>query len=300
MTLNTKLFDGVVVFNQVVESGGFSAAANVSGHSTSYISKEINKLEARLGVRLLNRTTRSISLTPEGKEFNIQCQQLILDAQQAQGILNQSHILPKGILKISCPIGFGSAYLKPVLAEYLNRYPDVTLDLDFSDRHVDVIQDGYDLVIRATTNLTDSSLICKKLKTFKAYTVTSFDYIKRFGKPTKPEELTNHQCMCYANHKIPTRWSYKSLTGETISVDVPQTILSNNAEMQLAMVIAGNGICRLPEFYMQKELAENKLEILFQEYESQLVEVYALYPSRKHLSPKVRCLIDLLMEIIPQ
>jgi len=298
MTVNTKLFDGIVIFSQVVSTGGFSAAALATGHSTSYISKEINKLEARLGIRLLNRTTRSISLTPEGKEFNNQCQQMILDAEQAQGILDQSNILPKGTLKISCPLGFGSNYLKPILVEYLANYPEVTLDLDFSDRHVDVIQDGFDLVIRATTALEDSSLICKKLKSFKGYTVASPNYIKQHGKPKTPEELINHQCMCYANHKNPTRWMYKTLKGEVIQVDVPQKILSNNAEIQLAMVLAGQGICRLPEFYMAEELKTDKLEILFDDYEIQTIDVYALYPSRKHLSPKVRCFIELLTEKI--
>jgi len=300
MAVNTKLFDGIVIFNQVVSSGGFSAAALASGHSTSYISKEINKLEARLGVRLLNRTTRSISLTPEGKEFNEQCQQMIIDAQQAQGILNQSNISPKGTLKISCPLGFGSNYLKPILVEYLAQYPDVTLDLDFSDRQVDVIQDGFDLVIRATTALEDSSLICKKIKSFNGYTVVSPDYIKKFGKPDKPEELINHQCMCYANHKNPTRWVYKTVKGNTIQVDVPKTILSNNAEIQLAMVLAGHGICRLPEFYMADELKTDKLVTLFDNYQIQSIDVFALYPSRKHLSPKVRCFIELLNQRINQ
>lgn len=298
MAVNTKLFDGIVIFNQVVTTGGFSAAAFATGHSTSYISKEINKLEARLGIRLLNRTTRSISLTPEGKAFNNQCQQMILDAEQAQGILDQSNISPKGTLKISCPLGFGSNYLKPILVEYLAKYPEVSLDIDFSDRQVDVIQDGFDLVIRATTALEDSSLICKKLKSFKGYTVVSTDYVKKHGKPNTPEDLINHQCMCYANHKSPTRWMYKTLKGEVVQVDVPQKILSNNAEMQLAMVLAGHGICRLPEFYMADELKTDKLEILFDDYQTQTIDVFALYPSRKHLSPKVRCFIELLSEKI--
>ena len=298
MAVNTKLFDGIVIFNQVVTTGGFSAAALATGHSTSYISKEINKLEARLGNRLLNRTTRSISLTPEGKEFHNQCQQMILDAEQAQGILDQSNISPKGTLKISCPLGFGSNYLKPILVEYLAKYPEVTLDLDFSDRHVDVIQDGFDLVIRATTELEDSSLICKKLKSFKGYTVASTEYVKQHGKPKTPEELINHQCMCYANHINPTRWLYKTLKREVIQVDVPQKILSNNAEMQLAMVLAGHGICRLPEFYMADELKTDQLVILFDDYQTQTIDVFALYPSRKHLSPKVRCFIELLTEKI--
>jgi len=306
MTLNiqeTKLFDGVVIFTHVVNCGSFSAAAELTGHSNSYISKEINKLESRLGVRLLNRTTRSLSLTPEGKRYFEQCQQLVADAQDALKLLNKGHITPKGRLKISCPIAFSEGYLQDVLSEYLRSYPDVQVELDLSDRHVDLIQDGYDLVIRATANLVESSLVCRKVYSCKAYTVATKDYLKKFGTPLSPEELSQennqHQCLCYSNLKTPSRWVYQNKTGKDITVDVNVKLLCNNAQMELAMVLAGQGICRLPEFTMDQALAENKLEILFSDYPAPVIDVYAIYPSRKHLSPKVRCFIDLLVEHMP-
>ena len=296
MTINNQLFDGLVIFTQVLESGSFTAAAEATGHSTSYVSKEINRLEARLGVRLLNRTTRSISLTPEGQHFYEQCQQLVQDAEQAQAVLNQTHHEPQGVLRLSCPVVFGLNYLQPIISEYMSRYPKIALEMDFNDREVDLVQEGFDLVIRATARLEASSLISRKVYQCKAYTVASPDYLDRHGRPKHPDDLKRHRCICYTNLKSPNRWPFQDSKGGTISVDVEQTILCNNAAMELAMVLDGHGICRLPEFYMEKELQTDGLEILFPEYVPPDVEVYAVYPSRKHLASKVRLFIDLLAE----
>lgn len=296
MSTNLALFEGVVLFTQVVKSGGFTAASLVNGHSTSFISKEINKLETRLAVRLLNRTTRKVSLTPEGEEFYEQCRQMIIDAEQALGIINQANIEPRGVLKLSCPVGFGLSHIVPVLNRYLKDHPQVKFDLDFNDRHVDVVQEGYDLAIRATSHMPDSSLVCRKISSYKAYTIASFNYLKQYGKPNKPEDLVNHQCISYRNLKTPTKWRYETVKGEVIQVDVPASILCNNAEVEIALVLQDKGICRLPEFYIEKELAENKLAVLFENYKQTTIDIYALYPSRKHLSPKVRKFIDLLIE----
>ena len=295
----TKLFDGVVIFTQVVNCGSFSAAAELTGHSNSYISKEISKLEARLSVRLLNRTTRSLSLTPEGRVYFEQCQQMVFDAQDAIALLNQSNVNPKGKFKISCPVAFAQGYLQNVLFEYMALYPDIQLELDLNDRRVDLVQDGFDLVIRATEQLEESSLICRKIYSCKAYTIASSDYLKRFGRPNKPEQLTEHQCLCYSNLKKPNRWYYKGQSEEDIFVDVNCKVLCNSAQMELAMVIAGQGICRLPEFAMEQALKNKSIEVLFVDYPTPDINVYAVYPSRKHLSPKVRCFIDLLTQRMP-
>ena len=296
---DSKLFDGILIFTQVVKCGSFIKAAEITGHSNSFISKTINKLESRLAVRLLNRTTRSLSLTPEGKIFFEQCQQLVLDAEDALGLLSQSHVQPKGILKISCPVAFAQGYLQDFISKYLQRYPDVELQLDLNDSRVDLIQGGFDLVIRATNQLEESSLICRKIYSCKSYTVTSRSYINRFGRPVKPEQLSEHKCLCYSNLKTPTRWHYANADGDDITVNVSASLLCNSAPMELAMVKAGHGISRLPEFVIKKELEDGSLEILFAEYPADIINVYAIYPSRKHLSPKVRSFIDLLVEHMP-
>ncbi len=299
MSNDLNLFDGMVLFTQVVNNGGFSAASLVNGHSTSYISKEINKLETRLGVRLLHRTTRKISLTPEGEAFFKTCDQMIIDAEQALAVMNQVNVEPRGVLKISCPIGLGVSYLTPILSKYMELYPQVKLDLDFDDRHVDVVQEGYDLAIRATSKLVDSSLVCKKLSSFKAHTIASSDYLKKHGTPKVPADLSTHQCLSYGNLKHPTKWVYETFDGKFESVEVPATVMCNSGSVKVQLVLQNKGICRLPEFYIEQELKSGQLIILFKDYKETVIDLYALYPSRKHLSAKVRKLIDLMAEHLP-
>ncbi|WP_318497850.1 LysR family transcriptional regulator [Photobacterium leiognathi] len=295
---NNQLFDGIALFVQVVKSGGFGAAAQAMGHSNSYVSKEIVKLENRLGVRLLNRTTRSISLTPEGKSYYQECLQLISDAEQAVAHITQSTVEPKGTLKISCPVWFGKHYLKDVFSAYLTRYPDVVIDLDMSDKAIDVIGDGYDLVIRASAKLDESSLICKRIYSSRICTVASPEYIAKHGRPIYPTELSSHHCFCYSNLKKSNIWDYMDKAGNQTSVDVHQRIRSNNTEMSLALVCNGDGIIRLPEFYIEQQIKTGELILLFEDYVFPMVDVYALYPTRKHLASKVRCFLDLIDEMV--
>ncbi|MCD9496948.1 LysR family transcriptional regulator [Photobacterium carnosum] len=291
---NNKLFDGIVVFVQVIKSGGFGAAAEVLGHSNSYISKEINKLESRLGVRLLNRTTRSVALTPEGDVYYQECLQLVMDAEQALGLMSQNSLNPKGLLKISCPVWLGSQYLQQVFSEYLTLYPDMQLDIDLSDKTVDVVADGYDLVIRASATLAESSLICKRLFSCNIHTVASSEYLRQHGFPKHPSELQHHHCLCYSNLKHADRWQYTDAENKVFNVDVQQKLRCNNTPMTVAMAVDGMGICHVPTFYIESQLQRGELTILFPEFDKTLVNVYVVYPSRKHLSAKVRRFIDLL------
>ncbi|MDG1750475.1 MAG: LysR family transcriptional regulator [Thalassotalea sp.] len=299
MAANTQLFDGIVIFTHVVNCRGFSAAAEKTGHSTSYISKEINKLEARLGVRLLNRTTRSISLTPEGEVYFQQCQQMVIDAEIALGELNQNQETIKGVLKISCPVSFGLNYLQPVLSNFLKQYPLMTLDIDFNDRQVDVVQDGFDLVIRATQNLEESSLICRRIFQSKGITVASREYLKKHGRPTKPQQLKAHHCLCYSNLRQPHKWVYHSADNKMITVDVKSKLLCNSAQLELKMALDGHGIVRLPAFALEDTIKNNQLEVLFENYQEPAIDVFVVYPSRKFLSPKIRCFIDFIVSELP-
>ncbi len=298
MTVNRQLLDGIVIFTEVVKAGGFSAAAENMGHSTSYISKQVNQLEERLGVRLLNRTTRSIGLTPEGKVYYQQSQQIVSDAEDAVQAINQKTSEPRGTLKISCPVSFGLSYLRPLLGDYLAQYPKISLDMDLNDRQVDLIADGFDAVIRATDRLEDSSLISRRIMRSRGYTVASPEYLKRRGTPTHPSELVNHDCLCYVHLKQPSTWHYTHADGNQISVEVPRRMLCNSAEMELAMVLSDQGITRLPGFNIEQELASGQLVVLFDDYVSIQIDVFVVYPSRKHLSSKVRSFIDFLVQRI--
>ncbi|MFD2165364.1 LysR family transcriptional regulator [Thalassotalea euphylliae] len=295
MTVNTRLFDGVVIFTQVVESGSLTKAAEQTGHSTSFISKELNKLEARLGVRLLNRTTRSLGLTPEGQLYYQQCQQLVQEAEQGLGQISYGDVTPRGKLRVSCPVALSLSYLQPIMSKYMTMYPQVDLELDLNDRKVDVVQDGFDVVIRATHTLEESSLICRKLFSSPAHTVASHDYVKKHGVVAHPSELKNHRCICYSNLKNPTRWEYTTPEGTPLKVDVTPSMMCNSSEMELAMVLDGHGVCRLPAFTMKSAMENSQLAIMLDDYAGKDVDVFVVYPSRKHLSPKVRSFIDLLV-----
>ncbi|WP_394132384.1 LysR family transcriptional regulator [Shewanella maritima] len=293
------LFDGMYVFTQVVELGNFSAAAEKLGSSTSYISKEVTKLEKRIGIRLLQRTTRTLNLTEEGKVFHLHCQQIVADAQQTLDLLHHQKATPTGTLKISCPVTLGNRYLQPIISQYLHQFPKVKLDIELNDRHVDVVQGGYDLVIRATKQLDDSTLVCKKISQFKGIVIASPQYLAKHGTPNSPEELKQHRCICYSNLKQPNRWSFTDKHGKTTTVEVPDYINCTSAEMELAMTIDHHGICMLPEFVIKDEIIQGKLVTLFNDYQQVQIDVFAIYPSKRFLSAKVRAFIDLMSQMMP-
>jgi DNA-binding transcriptional LysR family regulator len=295
MALNTKLLDGIVIFVEVINAGSFTKAAERNGHSTSYISKEITKLEDRLGVRLMNRTTRSISLTPEGESYFQQCQQIVDDAEQAELLVNQKQITPKGLIKISCPVSFGLSHVRPIIAQFLALYPQISLSLDLSDRKVDVVGEGFDVVIRATNKLEDSSLICRHLLRSHGETICSPEYIVKHGKPLHPHELSQHQTISYTNLATPNSWSYQTKAGETITADISSKVLTNSPEMELELALAGQGITRMPKFNLGNKIESGQLVTLFDDYQKMEINVYLVYASRKHMSAKVRSFIDYVL-----
>lgn len=294
--LNSKLLDGIVIFVEVINAGSFTKAADSSGHSTSYISKEVNKLEDRLGVRLINRTTRSISLTPEGELYFQQCQQIIDDAHQAESSVNQRQLEPKGLLKVSCPISFGIPHLKPILAKFLSLYPKVNLELNMTGRQVDVVADGFDVVIKTAAELEDSSLISRLLMKSNGVTVASPKYLAEYGKPLHPSELSQHKTITYSYAKTPNIWQYQTQKGESISVQLNSRMITNSPEMELELALAGQGITRMPKFNLSDKLVTGELVTLFDDYQKTPINVYLVYASKKHMSAKVRCFIDFVMQ----
>ncbi|MGY3571024.1 LysR family transcriptional regulator [Vibrio sp. SCSIO 43135] len=294
MEFNGKLLDGMVIFSQVIKSGSFTKAAEISGHSTSYISKEVNKLEARLGVRLLNRTTRSIKLTPEGELYYQQCQQIIDHATAAQTLLSGHQAEPQGTLRISCPVSFGLAKIRPILAKFIEQYPKINVELDLNDRKVDIITEGWDLLIRASVEMEDSSLISRRLTSARSVTIAAPCYLAKYGTPEHPTDLSRHNTISYSNLKQPNVWRYLLNDSSTVEVNVTSRLISNSPEMELALCIAGQGITRLPSFNLTDELQTGKLVQLFPELPEVDIGVYVVYPSRKHMASKVRHFIDFI------
>ena len=296
MAFNSGLLDGMVIFVELIQAGSFTKAAENMGHSTSFISKKITKLESRLGVRLLNRTTRSISLTHEGELYFKQCMSIVNDAEQAEASISQQQQKPQGTLKISCSTSFGLSHLRFILTQFMQTYPEVNIELDISENMVDVVADGFDVVIRATHVLEDSSLVSRKLLSSYAVTVASPAYLKKHGTPQHPNELVDHQFIAYSNIKNPNRLHYTSLQGEAIIVPVKNRMLTNSSMMEVELAIAGVGITSLPKFIVEEQLKSGLLVSILDDYQHIDINIYLVYASRQHMASKVRVFIDFMMQ----
>ena len=294
--MDLKLMDGVMLFSALVRYGSFTHTAEATGHSKSYISKEINRLEERLGVRLLNRTTRSLSLTPEGQHYHDHCLQVIADLEAATQVLSGQQQEPSGKLKIGCPVSFGLSRIRPILARFTRMYPKIELDVVLDDRRADIIQEGFDVMIRASTRLEDSSLIARKIYSSESMTLAAPSYISEYGMPTSPQELIDHKVMCYSNLANPALWHYTSAAGREETVRVSDAIMTNSSELELSLCLDGQGIIRLPRFYLNDELETGQLVELFADYQKPQVDVFLIYPSRRHMSARVRSFIDFLTD----
>jgi len=290
----TDVLDGMAVFVGVINAGSFTAAAQSLGHSTSYVSKEITRLEKRLGSRLLNRTTRTISLTDAGRAFYERSSQIVIDAENAERSINQLQENPSGLLRINAPGSFGINYLLDVLPQFMHRYPEVKLEVEFNDRLIDVVAEGYDVVIRVG-DIKDSNLVARKFTSSRAVIVASPDYLKRKGSPKQVGDLAQHDCIAYSLLPTPTLWSFYK-NGVRTNVTVDPRAICNSSIIEVAMVVNGIGITQLPLFTCEKEVANGDLEIILEDYDQTKFDVYAVYPHRQYLTAKVRAFVDFVVD----
>ncbi|WP_317929918.1 LysR family transcriptional regulator [Halioxenophilus sp. WMMB6] len=292
--INAELLDGVAVFVAVVNSGSFKVAAESLRHSTSYVSKEVTRLEKRLGSRLLNRTTRTISLTDAGKAYYERCQQIVIDAENASRSVSSLQEEPRGLLRVNAPISFGSRFLLDHFSKFLHRYPEVNLEIEFNDRKIDVVAEGYDVVIRVG-NVKDSNLVARAFAQSKSVIVASPDYLHRHGTPMTASALAQHHCIAYSLAPNPLLWELRK-GDENLQVKLAARAQCNNAELMVALACDGIGIANMPLFTCEKELAEGKLTIILDDYEQPEYGVFAVYPHRQYLTAKVRVFVDYLVE----
>ena len=295
MTGNHNRFSGVSIFVGVVEAGTFTAAAERFGHSVSYVSKAVTRLEERVGVRLLNRTTRTLSLTDAGRLYFERCQQIVADAEAAEHAITMGRETPHGLLKVSAPVSFALSYLRHALPDFLAACPEVTLEIESNDRFVDVVAEGFDVVIRVA-ELKDSTLVSRRITSSRGLTVAAPAYWDRRGRPTHPAELATHDCISYTYKQAPNRWEFHDPAGGRIAVNIQPRVLCNSAEMETGLAVAGLGVTRLPAFACAQELAAGLLEPVLEQYERPPHGVYAVYPHRQHLSAKVRAFVDFLAD----
>ncbi|MBM7036126.1 LysR family transcriptional regulator [Vibrio ulleungensis] len=293
---DSQLMDGFEIFVEVNKQGSFTKAASSTGHSTSYISKEISKLEERLGVRLMQRTTRSLKLTPEGDVFLRRCEQIVHDARDAIEQVTGSQREPQGKLRVSAPIGFSLAKLKPLLSEFSIQFPKVELQIELSDKKIDLIDEGVDIAIRAASSLDDSSLISRRLLRSNGLVLASPAYLTIHGEPQHPADLSGHKAITYSLSANPELWEFEDKQGEQLQVKVDSVVQTNSPEMELQMCKSGLGIVRLPSFHLDGELQRGELVELFKDYPKHKLDIFVVYPSRQHLSAKVRTFIDFIFQ----
>ncbi|KAG8149009.1 LysR family transcriptional regulator [Burkholderia catarinensis] len=281
---------GFVVFVQVAETRSFVAAGRALGLSASAIGKRIARLEARLNVRLFHRSTRSITLTAEGTRFLERCRRVIAEIDAAERELTHSAEAPRGRLRVSLPtIG---TLLLPVLADFMAAYPEIELDIDFSDRLVDVVDEGFDAVLR-TGQPSDSRLSSRLLGHFRQHLVASPDYLDRHGTPRTPADLARHRCLHYrfpSSGKLET-WPLR-VPRSGMPPEVPVSMVSNSAETRLCFTMRGLGIACLPEFFVRGALDGGTLRAVLDEHVESRTQLHALWPSGRHPTPKLRAFVD--------
>lgn len=282
-------WDATEILIQVIDNGSFSAAAEHLGLSKSHVSRQISQLENRLGTQLLNRTTRRLSLTETGQAYYQRCKDIVSQLEEAeQAVLDQQQT-PRGTLRLTVAGAFGERFIAPAAARFMQRHPHLNIQMDFTGRNVDLLAEGYDLAIRAGT-LKDSSLIARRIANRQLIICASRDYIDRYGKPEHIQSLKKHSCLVGS---VPT-WRFKDNNGHHLDLKVDGRWHSNNGHALLQAALAGLGLVQLPRFYVHEDLAAGRLLSVLESYTPTDTAVWAVYPSNRHLSPKVRLFIDYL------
>ena len=280
------------IFIQVAEAGSFVAAGHRLGLSGSAVGKAIARLEDEMGVRLFNRSTRSMALTEDGSFFLDTCRRIQSEFETAQAQLSRSHATPRGQLRVSLPLA--GMLLMPTISDFMRAYPLISLDLDFTDRLVDVIEEGFDAVIR-TGDVKDTRLMSRKLGTFRHRIVASPEYLGKHGRPEVPEDLLGHRCLHhrYANSGRLEPWPLHR-DGREVKLDLPVTTVASTLDPLIFLAERAFGITCLPPFAVSAELAEGKLVSLLEDYLRETGTFRVLWPTNRYLSPKVRAFVDFM------
>lgn len=283
------------VFAAVVEGGSFATAAERLDMSRAMTSKYVAHLEQHLGTRLLQRSTRRLTLTESGSDYYERCVQILADIRSAEeGALHMTET-PRGNLRVTAPVSFGILHMGPAVSQYLQQYPDVKIDIMLTDRRVDLIDEGLDLAVRIGT-MPESELIARKFASDRVAICAAPAYLARHGAPLVPEDLSRHNCLTYSYSASGDEWRMAGLDGRQHSVRVTGSLRANNGDMVKLAALGGAGLMRQPLFLCAEDLRAGRLVEVLAEYRSDELGMYALYPSRKHLSAKVRTFVDFLVD----
>jgi DNA-binding transcriptional LysR family regulator len=281
------------VFATVVAKGAFSRAAEVLGTSPANVTRYVNELEAHLGTRLLNRTSRRLSLTPSGEALYERCRSILEEVAEAEAVASSSSVQPRGRLRVNAPLSFGVRHLAPLWPAFLARYPEVELEIALIDRIVDIVEEGYDLAIRIS-RAGSASHVGRKLATSRNIVCAAPAYIAAHGTPTAPTDLKSHACIGYAYAATADEWRFTDAEGRAHAVKVEPRVHTNNGDTAQALAVAGQGVTWQPSFLIGDDLRAGRLVRVMPDYAMADIDILAVYPSRRHVSAKVRAMIDFL------
>lgn len=283
------------LYCHIVDAGQLSSAADQLNLSKGAVSKQLAKLEAHLGGRLLNRTTRRLTPTEAGIAFYDRAKRIIESVEEAECIVTGLTVEPKGTLKINAPMSFGLNHMGELLAKYKQQYPKVTVDITLQDRQIDLIEEGYDLALRIAT-LKDSTLIARKLSPCHIVMCASPDYLEKHGEPEEPGDLKKHQCISYAYSESMKQWAFENSKGQKKNIPIKGVMTANNGNLISDAVINGMGIASLPTFIIGDAIREGRVKIIMDSWRPQAETISLLYPSSRYLSAKVRTFVDFSVE----
>jgi DNA-binding transcriptional LysR family regulator len=292
MTIMDKL-QSMRAFTEVVNCGSFAAAARKMGLSRSAVNKMVLNLEGSLGVQLLHRSTRRVTITETGKGFYERCLNILADIEEAELAVSSLNEEPRGKFKINAPMSFGKLYLTEAIADFMLQYPQLQVQLTLEDRFVDPIQEGYDLVIRIAQSVENSSLIVHKLTTIKQVLCASPTYLAKFGTPKNPQDLIHHHCLHYGYLASGNQWKLKDQNQEYL-INIKEIFCSNNGEVLAQAALKGLGIALLPTFIISPYLKAQTLQVILPEYETLELDLSIIYPFNRHLSTKVKLFTQFL------
>ncbi len=291
-------FESMRAFTQVVEEGGFAAAARKMQLSRSAVNKLVINLENQLGIQLLYRTTRQVTPTDTGRAFYERCIDILSSLEEAELAVSQEHNEPKGTLKINAPMSFGISYLGTKIAEFMTRYQEIKIQLTLEDRFVDPLAEGYDLILRIGSPVKSPSLVAHHLTTFPRVICAAPSYLKAQGIPNHPHELKSHSCLHYGYLTTGCQWYLIGKEKEE-RVYIDGVFCANNGEVLRNAAVKGLGIVILPTFIVKEELEQGKLQVILPEYQPPELTLCVIYPVNRHLSTKVQLFTQFLQDNLP-
>ncbi len=288
------------VYVRVVDLKSFSLAASELGISSSSVSKQISHLEQHIGARLLQRTTRRLSVTEVGAAYYEKCVKILAEVEEAESLVSQLQGQPRGVLRISCNMTFGQLQLAKAIPEFMNRYPDIKVDVSLDDRAPDLIRDGFDLAIRISDpQLPDSSLIAREISTIPMYICASPGYLAKKGHPANAQALKAHNCLVFELAANADLWTLaKGDSRETVQVS--GDLKANNSLVVREAVLQGRGIGNLAYFVISRFVKTGEIELVFPDHQPERLSIFAVYPDRKYITPKVSSFIEFFRRWLEQ